>query len=124
MPPLFPSFLSLLIPINLILSAPFPPSLPYHFCFLNFLSSLSFFNSTFHHFHLLVPALHSLRAVSTQKHFLPPWSQKQPNQTPSNSFWLPFLLLDTDRSAAVCFPASVNYVTQLYHHRADAGKLN
>lgn len=76
-------------------------------------------------FHLLVPAQRLARnAVRTQTHFLPLWSQNQPNQTPSNSSQLLVLLQDTDRSAVVCFPASVNYVTQLYHHRADAGKLN
>lgn len=67
--PLLPSFLPLFI--YLISSTPFFPSPPSSFLLSEFPPPLSFFNSTFHQFHLLVPALHSLRAVSAQIHFLP-----------------------------------------------------
>lgn len=73
--------------------------------------------------HLLFPAQFILTAMSTQTHFLPHVVSdliRPPATAPG--FLSP--LQDDVRSAAVCFPARVNYITQLYHCRADAEKLN
>lgn len=77
---LFHSFLHLYHLISSSFLSP-PSPFPSALC----ISSPLFIHATSLPFHLLVPAVHTLSAVSVQIHFLPPWSQNHPNQTPSNS---------------------------------------